>query len=95
MVIHAIKIAVICYMFYFLQGDGEIFAWYRRLIEQLPEWLFKPLGGCFRCITGQVALWWFIFMEEYTIVNHLFFISMTIIFSMILDKLILYLNDGT
>lgn len=30
---------------------------YHRLIAKLPEWLYKPLGGCAMCFTGQLTLW--------------------------------------
>jgi len=41
-----------------LGEPGEILAWYHRLIERLPGWLYKPLGGCAKCLAGQVALWY-------------------------------------
>jgi hypothetical protein len=30
---------------------------YNRLIANLPDWLYKPLGGCGACFTGQLTLW--------------------------------------
>ena len=30
---------------------------YHRLIARLPDWLYKPLGGCGMCFTGQLTLW--------------------------------------
>jgi len=35
----------------------DMLAWYHRLILRLPEWLYKPLGGCGACFTGQLTLW--------------------------------------
>ena len=57
--ITASAIAVIAFVFsYILTEDGEILSWYFRLIQRLPDWLFKPLGGCSRCLAGQIALWY-------------------------------------
>jgi len=55
----ASAIAVIAFVFsYILTQEGEILAWYFRLIFKLPDWLFKPLGGCSRCFAGQIGLWY-------------------------------------
>lgn len=40
-----------------LTAEGNIFYWYRLQIDKLPMWLYKPLGGCTVCYSGQVALW--------------------------------------
>lgn len=60
--IEIIKISLICYVFYtIIRMEGSILNWYYRLIFHLPEWLYKPLGGCYFCFTGQVCLWYSIF----------------------------------
>lgn len=32
------------------------------LERKLPTWLFKPIIGCERCVTGQITLWVFVFI---------------------------------
>lgn len=32
--------------------EGMILHWYYKLIERLPEVLFKPLGGCIYCFSA-------------------------------------------
>jgi hypothetical protein len=58
-ILTASAITVIAFVFsYILTDEGEIMAWYYRLILRLPDWLFKPLGGCGRCLAGQIGLWY-------------------------------------
>ena len=62
MLIDCIVIAVCCFVWVnILMQPGNIFNCYNKLIEKVPEWLYKPLGGCDYCFTGQVALWYFLF----------------------------------
>jgi len=87
-----IKISLICYMFYALGEKGKIFHWYRKLICRLPEWLCRPLGGCYMCITGQVCLWYFLFTKPFDIIELGFFISTGIMASMVWNKLYHFLK---
>lgn len=36
--------------------ENMIFHWYYKLIERLPEYLFKPLGGCIYCFGSWIFL---------------------------------------
>lgn len=49
---------------------GEILSWYARLLDRIfvkekfepayerkEMWLYKPLGGCSKCLGGQIAFW--------------------------------------
>lgn len=79
-------------MFVRLGDPGSIFSWYQRLIDPLPEWLWRPLGGCEMCLTGQVLFWYYLFtMNEYNIIEHLFYpsagIFLVVIYGFIYDKL--------
>lgn len=38
---------------------GGVFSRFRTWIDQFPLWLFKILGGCAPCFSGQLALWTF------------------------------------
>lgn len=78
MIYEAIKISLICFMFVALGDADMIFAPYQKLIERLPLWLNKPLGGCGYCLTGQVSLWYFVITKPFNIIELLYFVSLSI-----------------
>lgn len=86
------EIAIIAYVFILMTEDGMIFAWWYRLILRLPDVLYKPLGGCMACFSGQLSLWYFLIMRfnSYNPVDHIFFISATILTVIIIDKIVNY-----
>ena len=91
------KVSLIAYMFVYLGQPEYIFAWWQKLIEPLPNWLWKPAGGCFRCFVGQVCFWYYLIVnfKDYNVIEHLFFVSAGIGLSMIYDKITYYLdNEG-
>jgi len=90
--IEILKISLIAFMFSALGEEGKIFHFYRKLICRLPEWLCRPLGGCFICFTGQACLWYFIFTKPFNIVELLFFVSAGILASMVWNKLYQWLK---
>jgi hypothetical protein len=92
LMIDILKISLISFMFCALGSEGMIFAWYQRLINRLPDWLCKPLGGCYKCFTGQVMLWYFILFKQFNIIELLFFVSAGILCSMIYNKIYCYLK---
>ena len=75
MLYEVVKISLIVFIFVQLGEPGMIFSWYQRLISNLPEWLWKPLGGCVSCLSGQVCFWYFLItrIKDYNIIDHLFF----------------------
>lgn len=73
--IEILKISLIAYMFTALGAEGMIFAPYQKFINKFPDWLCKPLGGCFLCFTGQVCFWFFLITHSYNLIEHLFFVS--------------------
>ena len=90
--IEILKISLISFMFCAIsQTEGTILNWYHKLIERLPYYLYKPLGGCHMCLTGQVCLWYFIFTQPFNILELGFFISAGILCSMIYNKLYCWL----
>lgn len=93
--IDILKISLISFIFCALGQKGMIFEWYQDLINRLPEWLCRPLGGCSICFSGQFGLWYYLFyrFETYNFIEHLFFISATIFCSMIYRKIWLYLRN--
>lgn len=87
-----VKISTICFAFYILGSPGMIFDWYQKLINPLPEWLWKPLGGCLKCFTGQVMFhyYWITHLHNYNIIDQLFYPSMGILIVITLNYLYEY-----
>ena len=83
----AVKISLICFMFVSMGEPGMIFAPYQQLINRLPLWLNKPLGGCTYCLTGQMALWYFVITRPFSIIELLFFISLSIFLTSIYEMI--------
>jgi hypothetical protein len=79
-------------MFCALGSKGMIFEWYQNLLDKLPDWLCKPLGGCYKCFTGQVCLWYFLFTKPFDIIELLFFVCAGIFASMIYNKIYCWLK---
>jgi hypothetical protein len=91
--IDALKISLIAFMFCALgQDEGMIFNWYQKLINRFPDWLCKPMGGCYKCFVGQVCLWYFLFTKPFNIVELLFFISIGILSAMVYNKIYCFLK---
>ena len=89
MYIEIIKISLIAFMFLKMGEPGMVFSWYQKLIDPLPEYLWKPLGGCLHCFTGQVCFWFYFikYFNNYSVVDHLFFASLGIFLSSLYDKI--------
>jgi len=91
-----VKISLIAYMFVYLGQPEYIFCWYQKLIDRLPDWLWKPLGGCYKCFAGQCMFWYYIIFltgEGYDFFEHLFYVSAAIVLASIYDKLMTYLDE--
>ena len=68
-----------------LLAPGMIFERLGRILEQLPEWLAKPLGDCVYCLGGQLALWGYVILAfqgqvVYNWLVHVLFVGLTIFF---------------
>jgi hypothetical protein len=89
MILLALEIALITTVFVRLTETGMIFGWYGRLINNLPNWLYFPLGGCTKCFCGQVAFhyYWITNLHSYNLFDHLLFTSLSIFLSLIYDKI--------
>jgi hypothetical protein len=93
--IEILQISLIAFMLIALGKEGMIFNFYQRMICQLPDWLCKPLGGCYLCFTGQVMFWFYLFkyFEDYNLIDHLFFVSAGIFASAIYNKIFNWLCE--
>ena len=89
MIYLSIKISLIAYVFCACGEPENIFAFYQRAINRLPLYLSKPLGGCFKCFTGQICFWVYLinYFNSYNIIDHLFFTSLGISLSLIYNYL--------
>jgi hypothetical protein len=83
--IEILKISLIASMFSFLGEPDMLFAFYRRQIMKLPDYLNRPLGSCHLCFTGQVCFWYYLIVHfySYNFIDHLFFASAGIFLSSI------------
>lgn len=81
-----LKLTLIVYVFTALGEPGMIFGWYQKLISRLPDYLCFPLGGCHKCLTGQVLFWYHLISGTYFI-DLFFYTSLGIFTSILLDKI--------
>ena len=90
--ITASAISVIAFVFsYILSDEGEVLAWYHRLIERLPDWLHKPLGGCPRCFAGQMGLWYGFTLDWR---SHIVLIFLSILLTDLMQKIYERIENG-
>jgi len=70
-----LKLSIIVFIFWTLGESGQIFNFYFRWIENLPTWLNKPIGGCLRCMSGQVLFhyYWITHLQNYHLIDQLFY----------------------
>ena len=55
----------------------------RRGKELNGQWWWKPLWGCYACVSGQWAFWGYLLSQwhQYHPLHHLYFTSLTILFA--------------
>jgi hypothetical protein len=91
--IEVLKISLIGFMFSALTQDQHtLLSWYGKLVERLPWYFYKPLGGCYRCFVGQLCLWYFIITKPFNLIELGFFVSAGIMLSMIYNAIYCYLK---
>lgn len=94
----AFKLAVVSYVYAVILTEPGMFLswWYKFLLSlNLPEWIFKPLIDCFKCVAGQAAFWGYLIYTDnlmwlpknYNPFDHLYLICLTILISIIIDKI--------
>jgi hypothetical protein len=73
----------------------KILNWWYKLCEKYIgkyDWLFYPIVFCFKCVTGQLAFWSYIFIPgEYHFAAHIYFVCQAILnvvfIKLVFDKL--------
>ena len=86
-IFYAFQLSVVAWVFNYLLEPEMIFGWYGRIINRLPDWLFKPLGGCNICFGGQLAFWnsWWIVDNYLQVVLFTFVTMIMVIFLNLLE----------
>lgn len=75
---------------------GTPFLAYKKILRDY-EWIFRPLIGCERCVSGQMALWLYCPLRIYAGLAycpffHVAFICLTIFCSVIIKTLYLWMK---
>jgi len=88
-IINTFFLACFAYVYSEVLTDPEmvLHKLYMYLQSKLPKYLFKPLIGCFKCVGGQISLWYYIIFCYDNIISLFIFISLTIIFTLLLERL--------
>ena len=92
-----LSIAAVCYTDILTADNMILHKPYLWLEKHLPEWLFYPVIYCSKCVSGQWALWLYIFYfchGNYDIVVHLWFILQCIFNSAIIHELYVRLTNA-
>jgi hypothetical protein len=91
MILESIIIGIVGWVFCLILIQPDmIFAKWQVVLDKLPEWLAKPLGGCEFCFTGQVALWYYLYQyhSTYGLIEHIAFICGSIFVVRLINKII-------
>lgn len=90
----AVALVAFVYSVILTEGGMILNPWYNFLDRKIGEsWLFKPLVGCYRCVAGQMAFWYYIVKFRYDIFEHAFFISFAIFTAIVINKLYIYIKQ--
>lgn len=77
--IYSMLIAVFAVVFSCILIDEDmIFGFYGKWLDRLPDKIAFPLGRCAYCLGGQIAVWYYFFVEQYNVFHHVAFVSLTI-----------------
>jgi hypothetical protein len=90
-----IKLSIISYVYsVILTDDNMILSKWYLYWDRKPDWIFYPIVGCFKCVSGQLALWLgFLLLRPYSLFEHLFLICGTIFFSLIINRFYTWLES--
>lgn len=100
----AISISIIAYVYVMvLQESNMLLGPVKRWLNDFSEakfnyvsiennWLFKPWFSCLLCVSGQMALWFYVFQYQqfsnsYNFFYHIYLISASIFFGKLLLKI--------
>lgn len=93
-VFEGLAVALVAYVYAMILTEPGMLlnAWYNFLDVKLgrrKHWLFKPLIGCFKCVAGQLALWYYLIyhFNNYDPATHIFIICLAIFASTSIHKI--------
>lgn len=81
-----------------LVEDGAIFSRVAFFLNtRLPQWIFKPLMGCSKCVAGQWMLWFCVFTCDQLTIEYFFtsigFIAVAILTAYVLTTTKTVIDD--
>lgn len=88
---YAFQISIVGVTVGVLMAQGEVLEWWLDVLTWMKsiklEWLAKPFGLCEKCLSGQLAFWFFMylywnlyeFMPVQTAYRHIIFTSCAIL----------------
>jgi hypothetical protein len=89
--LEAIAVALVAFVYAeILTAPGMLLnSWYNYVARNAPDFLFKPLAGCIKCVAGQLALWVYMvnYWHSYSIQAHVFYICFAIFITLLLNKI--------
>ena len=92
--IFSIPVAVVGFVYAVILTEEEMmFEKVKIFLSRLPNFIYLPLIGCYKCVTGQMALWLFIFLIcpligiRYNFFLHCYFICQSILNAIFINYL--------
>jgi hypothetical protein len=88
-VLYSLLIAITSCVYVFILTDtGMILGWWCDLLHKYikSDWILKPIIDCEYCISGQIALWSYLFIYK-SIFEWFVFIILSIFFTRIINRL--------
>jgi len=96
MIEYCLYMAIVAFVYADLLTDGShIFGWlYSTMEKYSPEWLFLPVIGCSKCVSGQMMLWHYLYhnYKHYNVCDHVLHICLTIFLISIIKELYTWLK---
>ena len=93
---YCLAVAVVAFVYAdLLTDDSMFFGWlYSTMEKYSPEWLFLPIIGCSKCMSGQLMLWHYLYynVHNYDPSQHILHISLTILLTATLKELFTWLK---
>jgi len=91
-ILHGVCAALVGFAFAGIMAemDGP-WSYYFDGIARLHKWLYKPLGGCAMCFSGQLGLWSALMVYGLSI-NVIIAASTAIVFSFMLNETVQWLR---
>jgi hypothetical protein len=88
----AFYIAVFSWVYvHILTDEGMILSWWYKLLSRINNpYILKPILTCEYCVAGQIALWGYFFLGNYNFIQHIIFISLTILLVHIINGIKTY-----